>query len=117
MKPLRRLSGALLVLLLAIPASARHACVSIAGSSTSFDSAVSPSAARLLFAQRLGLSEYHALSSPDDAAIDLLNAQGGSSWATHEPTNAESEQRRILLFLEGVEDPDSTSAHVRARQT
>ena len=106
MKPIQALSGALISLLLAIPASARHACVSISDASAESqqlsDRIVPPSVARLVLAQRLGLSGYHSLGGADDDAIEFLNAH-----STHQ--EQDQARRKVLLFVEGVDEPDSMS--------
>ena len=105
----------LLSLLLASDTAARHAYVSLhaAEAPSSSDSAVSPNAARLVLAQRLGLSDYHALDTEDSNILDFLNSYSDSSHdALFQDTNFDArERRKILFFLEGVEDSHGT--HLR----
>ncbi|KAL9047848.1 MAG: hypothetical protein Q9162_007932, partial [Coniocarpon cinnabarinum] len=103
MKSFGAISGALLSLLLALPASARHACVSFADANTEASSnhpSVSPSVARLLLAQRLGLSQYHSFGDVDEDAIDLLNAHSRGQQ------QLDDGRQRVVVFLEGVHEPD-----------
>ena len=69
---------------------------------------ISPNTARLLFAQRLGLSQYHEIGDADEKALDILNKYGG-----HQPSlfMADEESReqstdKLLFIIEGVEFPE-----------
>ena len=68
---------------------------------------VSPSTARLLLAQRLGLSQYHSLKDAGESTLEHLNALGG----TQKPIFPDEEQEplKVLLFVEGWEDPKGSS--------
>ena len=68
---------------------------------------VSPSTARLLLAQRLGLSQYHSLKGAGDSTIKYLNALGG----TQNPIFSDEEQEplKLLIFIEGWENPKGSS--------
>ena len=68
---------------------------------------VSPSTARLLLAQRLGLSQYHSLKDAGDSTIKHLNALGG----TQNPIFSDEEQEplKLLIFVEGWENPKGSS--------
>ena len=66
---------------------------------------VSPPVARLLFAQRLGLSQYHSIDRADENTIELINRLGG----THEKIFNDGDERtpeRVLIFVENVERPE-----------
>lgn len=65
---------------------------------------ISPSDARLLFAQRLGLSQYHSLGDIGQDSFKFLNTYG--EWQE----NLFSEERwhnprRLLVIVEGVQHP------------
>lgn len=76
---------------------------------------VSPSAARLLFAQRLGLSEYHNIDRADENTIGLINRFGG----THEQIFIDGDERKpdqkVLIFVENVERPEGMDLNPRWR--
>ena len=56
--------------------------------------------AKLLLAERLGLSEYYDLEGTSDQALTLLNREHGSQALFSEPESV----RRLLIL---VEDPNS----------
>ena len=74
--------------------------------STSEPPSIPPSTARLLFAQRLGLSRFHSLNQADTNTIELINRLGG----THEQIFINGDQgipeQKILIFVENVERPE-----------
>lgn len=113
MKPLGSVSGTLLALLLTNPINARHAFVSVPSSSHApflpSDRTVSPSTARLVLAQRLGVSEYHSVDDADVQSIEILNSFGNDRQESIlDGTKQDEERRKVLFFVEGVEDPHST---------
>lgn len=68
----------------------------------------SPETARLILAQRLGLSQYHSLSGIDDLTLQQLNAFGG------EPTRFFGDEdattpAKLLVLIDGVQDPEGIS--------
>lgn len=63
--------------------------------------AVDPATARLIFAQRLGLSEYHTLGDADDDALRQINAYSAS--LKRFPWLAE-ERPAIFAVIEGVRE-------------
>lgn len=63
---------------------------------------ISPYAARLLFAQRLGLSRYHSLQDADDSTLDILNTYGGEQQQIFAPESGGGE--KLLLVVEGVDE-------------
>lgn len=72
-------------------------------------SSISPENARLILAHRLGLSSYHSLKDADESTINLLNNFGGAEKPLfNEPS--ETEGRRLLVIIEGLEDQTSTVA-------
>lgn len=68
---------------------------------------ISPNDARLLFAQRLGLSEYHSLGDVDQETLELLNVYGGQQKSIFDDAPKDG-PRRLLLFIDGVEHPEGT---------
>lgn len=65
---------------------------------------ISSITARLLLAQRLGLSQYHSLDGVDEAAIELLNGLEGSREQIF--LDEEESREKLLAFIENVEHPD-----------
>lgn len=65
---------------------------------------ISPHTARLLFAQRLGLSQYHSLQDADESTLRILNTYGGVQQQifTHEDGSQGAE--KLLLIVEGVDE-------------
>ena len=64
---------------------------------------VSPNDARLLFAQRLALSQYHSLLDAEESTIDILNTYG--EWPEPKPQRyGGSGLSRTLIIVEGVQD-------------
>ena len=67
---------------------------------------ISPNTARLLLAQRLGLSQYHSLEDADESTLDVLNTYGGKQQQlfTHEEHIRSND--RLLLVVDGVTKPE-----------
>lgn len=72
---------------------------------------ISPNTARLLLAQRLGVSQYHDLGSADERTLDLLNIFGGLQRSTfgEEEGSRQQSNDKLLFIIEGVENPEGTS--------
>ena len=68
---------------------------------------ISPNTARLLFAQRLGLSQYHSLQDTDESTLKILNTYGGNQQQifAHEERSRDAE--KLLLVVEGVDEGSS----------
>lgn len=66
---------------------------------------LSPVAARLLFARRLGLSQYHDLDHPDEEAIRHLNDFGGNRDQELLSGGQRTSTESLLIFVENVEHP------------
>ena len=66
---------------------------------------ISPHTARLLLAQRLGLSQYHSLQDPDDLTLDILNTYGGEQQRifAHDEEGFQGAEK-LLLVVEGVDE-------------
>lgn len=72
---------------------------------------ISPITARLLLAQRLGLSKYHSLEAADEITLEILNAFGGEQRRIFEDENQiwgdeNSGNDKFLLIIEGVSEPE-----------
>lgn len=76
---------------------------------TSEPPSVSPAAARLLFAQRLGLSQYHTIDRADEKTIELINRFGGSHERIFNDGHERRPDQKVLIFVENVERPDGTN--------
>ena len=66
---------------------------------------ISPNDARLLFAQRLGLSEYHSLGDVDQDTLELLNVHRGQQRSIFDDASKDS-PRQLLVVIEGVKRPE-----------
>lgn len=58
--------------------------------------ALSPEQARLVFAQQMGISEYHSLGSPNEETLSYINEFGLSRDPSKQAT------RTLLIIVEGV---------------
>ena len=69
---------------------------------------ISPQTARLLFAQRLGLSQYHDLGDADETTLQILNTYGGKQRSVFGDAEESRPQvaDRLLFIVEGVEFPE-----------
>lgn len=69
---------------------------------------ISPNIARLLFAQRLGLSQYHELGNVDETTLEVLNQYGGQqpSLLVDAEESRQQTTDRLLFIIEGVEFPE-----------
>ncbi|MCJ1361274.1 hypothetical protein MMC16_000372 [Acarospora aff. strigata] len=65
---------------------------------------VPPETARLILAQRFGLSQYHSLKGTDEETLRHLNELGGSQQLLLE--EEESHRGKFLVIVEGVQNPD-----------
>ena len=78
---------------------------------------ISPRTARLLFAQRLGLSQYHILQDADEPTLDILNTYGGDQQQIFANENENGGAEKLLLIVEDVDEgslgpPDIVDKHV-----
>lgn len=65
---------------------------------------ISPHTARLLLAQRLGLSQYHSLQDADESTLDILNTYGGQQEQIFAREDGSQGAERFLIFVEGVDE-------------
>lgn len=70
--------------------------------------ALSPASIRLLFARRLGLSQYHSLEGADESTLKILNNYGGEQRALFSADGRQEDRQRNLIVIDGVEDPNGT---------
>ena len=73
-------------------------------SSTKETPSISSVTARLLLAQRLGLSQYHRLDGADETTIQLLNSF--KPFREQIFLDEEKSTAKVLAFIENVEHPD-----------
>ena len=66
---------------------------------------ISPNDARLLFAQQLGVSEYHSIGDAGESTLHLLNACAGRQRPLFSDEGRNGPWR-LLLIVEGVEHPE-----------
>lgn len=69
---------------------------------------ISSITARLLFAQRLGISQYHSLKDADEVSIELLNefGCGGAEEQIFQDKDKERRLDKLLVFIENVQHPE-----------
>lgn len=65
--------------------------------------------ARSLFAQRLGLSNYHNLGDVSDSTLDLLSEHGGRQLPLLSDKMDEEHTHRLLAIVEGIEHQEGIS--------
>lgn len=71
---------------------------------------LSPETARLVLADRLGLSQYHSLLGANELTIKYLNQLGAlrSQHLLNDEPERSRRSGRLLLVIEGVETPQGT---------
>ena len=67
-------------------------------------SSVDPETARLIFAQRLGLSQFHNLKNANERVIQQLNQYGGTPQQLFGAR--ESNSAHAIIIVEGVENAE-----------
>ncbi|KAL2057191.1 hypothetical protein ABVK25_002244 [Lepraria finkii] len=70
-----------------------------------------PNTARLLFAQRLGLSQYHSLEGADETTLNVLNTYGGKQQHIFSHEERTRSIDKILLIVDGVANPEDIFDH------
>ena len=65
---------------------------------------ISPHTARLLLAQRLGLSQYHSLQDADESTLDILNTHGGEQQQIFGQEQTLQSAEKLLLIVEGADE-------------
>lgn len=71
---------------------------------------LSPCTARLLLAQRLGLSQFHSLRDADESILYLLNSLRGTQETILPADEQRSVPGKLLIIIEGVEHPDGITS-------
>ncbi|KAI4661746.1 uncharacterized protein J4E78_004535 [Alternaria triticimaculans] len=69
---------------------------------------VSPETARLVIAQRLGLSRFHSVEHPDAETIRHINTYGGRHQKLFGADDAEQSKAHLLMWVEGAEQDEAT---------
>lgn len=98
-------------LIFSVPANARlgHVYLSESGNTPQESQTLTPSNARLVLAQRLGLGEFHSLERAEETTLNAINAFGGGASQLFNAVQPRHLSRAIVL-LEGVEGADSQSS-------
>lgn len=78
--------------------------LSSSSSSDSIQDTVDPETARLIFAQRLGLSQFHSLGDADDTALRHINTYGGQSQQLFGLSSHHAERSRAFIMIEGTRE-------------
>lgn len=71
---------------------------------------VSPETARLIIAQRLGLSRFHAIEHADAEAIRHINAFGGRKQKLFGTDDADRSRAHLLMWVEDGDEQDAAGA-------
>lgn len=74
---------------------------------TSNPEIINAQTARLIFAQRLGLSQFHTLSTTDDEALRRINDFGGWQRPLFAPEKPAEGPSKVMIVVEGVDEPMS----------
>lgn len=102
------LTSILVPIFLSHPASAHLAHVytsdPVEASDSPVDTTFTPSTARLLLAQRLGITRFHPLEDANDDALRALNTHGGRQRPLFDAEDDEARRRQVVLLLEGVSE-------------
>ena len=75
------------------------------GANKQLPSLVNPETARLIFAQRLGLSQFHNLKNANEEVIRQLNQYGGTPQQLFGRAR-ESNNAHAIIIVEGVENAE-----------
>ena len=70
---------------------------------------ITPNVARLLFAQRLGVSQFHSLGEADESTLKILNEFGGDESSLFRSNGDGGSYDKYLYVVEGVEHPEGTT--------
>ena len=72
---------------------------------------VSPETARLIIAQRLGLSRFHSVEHPDAETIRHINTYGGKRQTLFGVDNTGDSRAHLLVWAEDAEQDEPTGGH------
>jgi hypothetical protein len=65
---------------------------------------VTPETARLILAERLGLSRFHSIKNPSEEVVQQINAYRGKQQKLFGGEDPEATQAQLLVWVEDVED-------------
>jgi len=88
---------------------------STASLSASHHETIDPLSARLIFAERLGLSQFYEIEDGDEEVIRRINAFGGSKQRLLGSDSSTTTPTRVFILVDGVEKPLDlipTSPHI-----
>ncbi|KAF2679323.1 hypothetical protein K458DRAFT_314437 [Lentithecium fluviatile CBS 122367] len=71
-------------------------------------SSVDPETARLIFAQRLGLSRFHSINNPTEETVQQINAFGGRQQKLFGGEGPERSRAQLLVWVDNAEDATGT---------
>ena len=77
---------------------------SLPRSSSQASSSVDPETARLILAQRLGLSRFHSIKNPSEESVKQINAYRGKQQKLFGGADPEATQAQLLVWVEDVDD-------------
>jgi hypothetical protein len=72
---------------------------------------VSPETARLIIAQRLGLSRFHSIEHADAETIRHINEFGGRQPKLFGEEDADRSRAHLLVWVENAEQDEATGWH------
>lgn len=75
---------------------------------------VSPETARLIVAQRLGLSRFHSVEHTNIEALGHINQFGGRPQKLFGGDDAATSKAHLLVWLEEAEQDEATGGNTRA---
>lgn len=74
---------------------------------------ISPNTARLLFAQRLGLSQYHSLEDAEESTLDILNRYGGERQQIFAHEEHKQDSEKVLIIVDGVSKSEGMNRDIK----
>jgi len=86
---------------------------SLPRSSPQASSSVDPDTARLILAQRLGLSRFHSIKNPSEEVVQQINAYKGKQQKLFGGEHPEATQAQLLVWVEDVDDVAGTERKSR----
>ncbi|KAH7087069.1 hypothetical protein FB567DRAFT_629106 [Paraphoma chrysanthemicola] len=81
---------------------------SLCSTATAARPSVTPETARLIIAQRLGLSRYHSIQHADEEAIRHINAYGGKQQKLFGAQDSSRSRAHLLMWIEDADQEDAT---------
>jgi len=86
------------------------AAATIACTAAAVRPSLAPDTARLILAQRLGVSRFHALAAADAAAIQHINTFGGRPRALLGRTDTVVSRTHVLVWVDNAAQDEATGA-------